>query len=54
MIHRIVEELEPIRLRRLQLDERPGLAAEVLAEGGRRAREHADLTLAEAKRAMGL
>jgi len=54
MIRRVVEELEPIRLRRLQLDERPGLAAEVLADGGRRAREHALGTLIEAKRAMGL
>jgi tryptophanyl-tRNA synthetase len=54
MIRRVVEELEPIRLRRLQLDERPGLAAEVLSEGGRRARKHADRTLVEAKRAMGL
>jgi len=54
MIRRVVEELEPIRLRRLQLDERPGLAAEVLAEGGQRARELADRTLAEAKKAMGL
>jgi len=54
MIRRVVEELEPIRLRRLQLDERPGLAAEVLAEGGKRARQHAEETLSEAKRAMGL
>jgi len=54
MIRRVVEELEPIRLRRLQLDERPGVAAEVLAEGGQRAREQAVATLAEAKRVMGL
>ena len=54
MIRRVVEELEPVRLRRMQLDERPGLAAEVLAEGGRRAREQADRTLVEARRAMGL
>ena len=54
MIRRVVEELEPIRTRRLQLDERPGVAAEVLAEGARRAREVADKTLAEAKGAMGL
>jgi tryptophanyl-tRNA synthetase len=54
MIRRVVEELEPIRLRRLQLDERPGLAAEVLTEGGKRAQGHAAETLSQAKRAMGL
>jgi tryptophanyl-tRNA synthetase len=54
MIHHVVEELEPIRLRRLQLDERPGLAGEVLAEGATRAREVAAATLDEAKRGMGL
>jgi hypothetical protein len=50
----VVEELEPIRTRRLQLDERPGVAAEVLADGARRAHEVADRTLVEAKEAMGL
>jgi tryptophanyl-tRNA synthetase len=54
MIHRVVEELEPIRARRLQLDERPGLAAEILADGAYRAGEVATATLTQAKEAMGL
>jgi tryptophanyl-tRNA synthetase len=54
MIHRVVEELEPIRVRRLQLDERPGLAAEILSDGAHRAGEAANATLIEAKEAMGL
>jgi len=54
MIRHVVAELDPIRTRRLQLDERPGVAAEVLAAGATRAREVAARTLAEAKEAMGL
>jgi len=54
MIRHIVEELEPIRERRNELAQRPGLAAEVLADGAKRARQVADRTLEEAKRAMGL
>jgi tryptophanyl-tRNA synthetase len=54
MIRRVVEELDPIRTRRLQLEERPGVAADVLAAGAVRAREVADRTLAEAKAVMGL
>ena len=54
MIRHVLEELEPIRTRRLQLDERPGVAAEVLAAGAARALEVAERTLGEAKGAMGL
>ena len=54
MIRHVVEELDPIRTRRLQLDERPGVAAEVLAAGSTRAREIAAQTLGDAKEAMGL
>ncbi len=54
MIRHVVEELEPIRERRGELEERPGIAAEVLEAGAARAREMADATLDEAKKAMGL
>ena len=54
MIRHVVEELEPIRERRSELEQRPGIAAEVLAEGAKRAREVANRTLEQAKSAMGL
>jgi len=54
MIHHIVEELEPIRKRRRELEERPGIVTEVLADGAKRANEVASATLDEAKRAMGI
>lgn len=54
MIRHVVEELDPIRKRRAELEERPGVAAEVLAEGDARANQVAERTLAEAKEAMGL
>ncbi len=54
MIKHVLEELEPIRARRAELEARRGVAAEVLAAGARRANQLAEQTLAEAKRAMGL
>jgi tryptophanyl-tRNA synthetase len=54
MIKHVVAEVEPMRQRRLEFEKRPGVVTEILAEGGRRAREVADATLAEAKEAMGL
>jgi tryptophanyl-tRNA synthetase len=54
MIRRVIAELEPIRERRESYRSRPGVVREILGEGGKRAREVADATLAEAKAAMGL
>ena len=54
MIRRVLSELEPIRERRQEIGKRPGVAQEVLCEGNRRAREVAERTLEEAKRAMGI
>jgi tryptophanyl-tRNA synthetase len=54
MIRHVVEELEPIRERRLELDKRPGIAGDVLADGCARANEVAEKSLAEAKESMGL
>lgn len=54
MIRHVIEELQPIRERRLELDKRPGIAGDVLADGRARANEVADKTLAEAKESMGL
>jgi tryptophanyl-tRNA synthetase len=54
MIRHVIEELAPIRERRLELDKRPGVAAEVLAAGRSRASKVAEKTLAQAKESMGL
>jgi len=54
MIGHLTAELDPIRKRRIELGKRPGVAAEVLEAGARKANEAADRTLAEAKEAMGL
>ena len=54
MIRHVIDELDPIRQRRNELDDRPGIAGEILAEGRKKAGEVAETTLAEAKQAMGL
>ena len=53
-IRHVIEELQPIRERRLELDKRPGIAGDVLADGCARANEVAEKSLAEAKESMGL
>jgi tryptophanyl-tRNA synthetase len=54
MIKHVIEEVDPMRLRRQEFAKRPGVVSEILEDGGRRAREVANATLAEAKEAMGL
>ena len=54
MIKRVEEELGPIRERRAGLATAKDRAAEVLAEGGRRARERARATMAEVREAVAL
>jgi tryptophanyl-tRNA synthetase len=46
--------LEPLRERRRELETRPGYVAEVLAEGGRRAKAIAQETMDEVREKMGL
>jgi tryptophanyl-tRNA synthetase len=50
----IARHFAPMRERRAELEARPGLVWEVLAEGGRRARERARETLTMAREACGL
>jgi tryptophanyl-tRNA synthetase len=50
----IVATIAPIRDRRDDLERRPGVVNDVLANGKDRAAKRANLTLAEAKHAMGL
>ncbi len=54
MIKHVVEDLEPIQARRRDLDARPGLVDEVLAEGNRKARAVAQETMKEVRSAVGL
>ncbi len=54
MIKRVVEELEPIRERRQELGRSKTRVAEVLAEGGKQARERAAATMGEVHEALGL
>jgi tryptophanyl-tRNA synthetase len=54
MIKHVIEEVDPMRLRRQEFAKRPGVAREILQDGGLRAREVANATLAQAKEAMGL
>ena len=48
----VVEVMAPFRARRAELDAMPGLVADVLAEGSRKASLEADKTVAEAKGAI--
>jgi tryptophanyl-tRNA synthetase len=50
----IVKTIAPIRDRRADLERRPGVVKDVLANGKDRAAKRANLTLDEAKHAMGL
>ena len=50
----IVQVIAPIRDRRADLERRPGVVNDVLANGKDRAAKRANITLAEAKHAMGL
>ena len=50
----IVKTIAPIRDRRADLERRPGVVNDVLANGKDRAAKRANLTLAEAKHAMGI
>jgi tryptophanyl-tRNA synthetase len=52
MIAHVVEDLEPVRERRMALE--PGVVAEVLRSGADRAREAAAATMAEVKKVLGL
>ncbi len=51
---RIIESLAPFRIRRKELEEEPGLAWRVLAEGLEKVRPIARMGLAGARKAMGL
>ena len=50
----IVKTIAPIRDRRADLERRPGVVKDVLANGKDRAAKRANQTLAEAKHAMGI
>jgi tryptophanyl-tRNA synthetase len=54
MIRHVQAELEPIQSRRRELAARGDVAAEVLADGKRRAVEAAEATMTEVRAAMGL
>jgi tryptophanyl-tRNA synthetase len=54
MIRHVVEELEPIRSRRLELEREPERVDEVLRDGKARADEVASATLAQAREAVGV
>ncbi len=54
MIAHVLEELEPIRQRRAELEKTPEIVGEVLAEGRDRAREVAGSTMARVRELMGL
>lgn len=54
MIRHVLEELEPIRRRRNELQKDPQAVERVLDDGACKARAVAESTLGEAKRAMGL
>jgi tryptophanyl-tRNA synthetase len=49
----LITALAPFRVKRAELDARPGLAAEILAEGSRKASVEAEKTMAEAREAIG-
>ncbi|MFZ2959276.1 MAG: tryptophan--tRNA ligase [Candidatus Ozemobacteraceae bacterium] len=53
LFERLNTMLEPIRAKRMQLETRKGLVAEVLAAGEKRAREEAEKTMDQVRRVMG-
>jgi tryptophanyl-tRNA synthetase len=54
MIRHVQEELAPIQERRQAISGRPGVVAEVLSEGRRRAAKIAEATMSEVRAGMGL
>jgi len=54
MIKHVIADLAPLRERRRELAERPGLAREVLAAGTARARRVAERTMADVRAAIGI
>jgi tryptophanyl-tRNA synthetase len=54
MIRHVLEDLKPIQERRREIDSQPALAADVLADGNRRAGAVASETMKEVRDAVGL